>query len=135
MRMTAAVRVGVAIFWVLGGYLPASAQQGPPWTLPAPDYGGATPLNAGEWYSFNDYPMAAVERREQGYVVIRYTITTAGRATDCRVIRSSGFARLDAVPCRIFERRALFNPALDQHGSPRATTATSAMQFWLPDGN
>jgi protein TonB len=117
------------------GWQPIQAQRRPPWTLPAPDYGGATPLNERDWFSFTDYPLGAAEQRQQGYVVIRYTITVAGRVADCAVIRSSGFARLDAVPCRLFERRARFTPAQDETGSPRATRATSAMQFWLPGEN
>ena len=103
--------------------------------MPASDNGGATPLNVNDWMQVSDYPNEAVRRGQQGYVTVRYTITAEGRVSDCGVTRSSGFPLLDAVPCRLLRSRARFRPALDENGSPRATTATTSMQFWLPDGN
>jgi periplasmic protein TonB len=41
-----------------------------------------------------------------------------GRATGCRPVRSSGFPRIDALACRLIERRYVFRPALNRTGRP-----------------
>ena len=101
-----------------------------PWKVPQGDYGGAVPLNLNEWYSFTDYPEDAVDAGEQGYVTVGFTITTEGQMTNCHVLRSSGFKRLDAVPCKVLPARARFAPAKDATGAPRITQGTSSMSFW-----
>jgi protein TonB len=116
------------------GLVPASAQQRPPWTTPPSDFGGATPILSRPLLRFSDYPTSAVREGQQGYVVVRFTITARGRAADCVVTRSSGFRRLDAVPCRLILARARFHPARDANGQARATIATTSMQFWMPGG-
>jgi protein TonB len=102
------------------------------WTIPESDWGGAEPLNIREWYTFNDYPMDAINDDEQGFVTVAFTISVDGNMTDCRAIRSSGYRRLDAVPCRILTRRAKFKPAIDSEGRPRATKGTTSMTFSMP---
>lgn len=136
MKIEAAIGWMLALAQILTPDLraPTPTDRRPPWTLPPADYGGAKPLHPEAWYTFEDYPDAAVRRGEQGYVVVRYTITAGGRVGACAVARSSGSPRLDAVLCPLLQRRARFSPARDEHCTPRATTGTSAMQFWLPDG-
>ena len=41
-----------------------------------------------------------------------------GRATDCRVTRSSGNAELDATTCRLIERRFRYHPSRDPDWRP-----------------
>ncbi|HEY0112170.1 MAG TPA: energy transducer TonB [Allosphingosinicella sp.] len=110
---------------------PAGAQQ-PPWTLPAPDYGGAKPLNREAWYTFDDYPMAAIRAGAQGYVTVSFEILPNGRVGKCKVTRSSRHRSLDTVLCPLLKRRARFEPARGADGSPVQTTGTTSMSFWMP---
>ncbi len=66
----------------------------------------------------SDYPRAARDALIQGTVAVRYTVTTDGRATDCRVTGSSGNAELDATTCRLIEQRFRFKPSRDEDGTP-----------------
>lgn len=114
--------------------IPFSASaQSDAWTLPKSDFGGATPLNPERWMTFQDYPAASIRKKEQGYVMVSFEIDAKGKVTDCVVSRSSGYSRLDEVPCRLLKRRARFRPAVDSDGSPRATHGITAMSFRLPD--
>lgn len=121
-RVTQFLALGLAPLWA------ASAE--PPWQVPKSDFGGAVPLNLDHWYSYRDYPGAAVAKGEQGFVTISFTVEVDGRMSDCHVIRSSGFARLDEVPCDVLSKRARFKPAKDANGAPIATRGSTSMAFW-----
>jgi TonB family protein len=101
-----------------------------PWQLPISDYGGAKPRNLGSWYSYDDYPDAAVKAGEQGYVTVAFTIGIDGRMGDCTVIRSSGYPTLDAIPCKVLTKRARFTPAKGPSGAPIVTHGRTSMAFW-----
>lgn len=101
--------------------------------MPPGDFGGAVPLNQGSWYSYKDYPKSAIRKDEQGVVTVTFTIGVDGRVGECRVSQGSGSRALDAVPCRLIEKRARFAPARDAQGAPRPTAGSSSMLFWLPD--
>jgi protein TonB len=62
------------------------------------------------------YPQLALERGEQGLVRYRVNVDPEGRASDCEVIRSSGFARLDRLTCTAAVHRARFTPTRDESG-------------------
>jgi protein TonB len=109
----------------------AAALPKPPWDLPKSDWGGAEPLN-GPWMTADDYPIESIKEDEQGYVTIDFTIGIDGKITDCRIIRSSGYRRLDVIPCNIMTRRAQFRPAVDAQGQPRPAHGTTSMMFWMP---
>lgn len=47
-----------------------------------------------------------------------YWIEASGRVTDCRVTRSSGDRRLDALTCRLIEQRWRYDPARYADGRP-----------------
>jgi protein TonB len=98
--------------------------------MPKSDWGGAKPRNLGDWYSYNDYPDEAADADEQGYVTISFTVGIDGRMTDCKVVRSSGYARLDAVPCKVLPKRARFKPAKDAMGAPIVSHGTTSMAFY-----
>ena len=110
--------------------LASSVAGAQPWTVPKGDYGGAEPRNIDSWFSYHDYPDAAVKAGEQGYVTVSFTIGTDGRMADCTVVRSSGYARLDAIPCKVLTKRARFKPAKDASGAPTVTHRTTSMSFW-----
>jgi protein TonB len=65
-----------------------------------------------------DYPAAAKAAGAQGGLWVRYTVLTNGRATNCRILRSSGTPSLDQTTCRLIEERFVFRPAKDERGRP-----------------
>lgn len=102
----------------------------PPFTLPKDDYGGAVALNVDHWATYDDYPDSAARSGQQGYVTVSIPIGVDGRITDCSVIRSSGYAILDAIPCKVLPKRARFAPAKDEKGAPVTTHGSTSMGFW-----
>jgi protein TonB len=111
-------------------FVSATVAAQAPWPMPKEDYGGAKPRNLEDWYSYADYPDKALGANEQGYVTVSFTIGVDGRMTDCKVIRSSGYALLDAVPCNVLPKRARFKPAKDAQGTPIVTHGTTSMAFY-----
>lgn len=55
---------------------------------------------------------------QSGQTLLSVIVSTDGRARDCRVERSSGYARIDEQACRVMERYARFDPALNAAGEP-----------------
>lgn len=68
--------------------------------------------------SFDDLPEDALMPGQTARVVVRYAVETDGSATGCRAARSSGFPRIDALACRLIERRYYFRPARNAAGRP-----------------
>jgi protein TonB len=66
-----------------------------------------------------DYPPAAIRAWPRGgrvFVAIRVQLD--GRATDCKINRSSGNPGVDADTCRLVMERVRFVPARDDRGRP-----------------
>ena len=66
-----------------------------------------------------DYPRDVLRvwpRRASVFVAVRVQLD--GRATDCRVDRSSGNPIVDQWTCRLVEERVRFRPATDENGRP-----------------
>ncbi len=63
-----------------------------------------------------DYPREARDAGIQGNLTTRYVIGTDGRIADCRVVKSSGSALLDAATCRLVTDRFRYRPARDASG-------------------
>jgi len=68
--------------------------------------------------SDRDFPRWADEQGIAGAVGVRFTVAIDGRATRCRITRSSGSAQLDAFTCGLLERRYRFAPSRDRRGEP-----------------
>ena len=68
--------------------------------------------------SDRDYPAAVGEAGGGGLVYVIYTIEPDGRATQCRITRSSGNRALDSTTCRLIEQRFRFEPSRDRRGRP-----------------
>lgn len=98
----------------------------------ASDFGGATPINPREWVTPDDWPSDPAFDYEEGVVVVSFEISETGQARNCKVIMPSGHERLDAIPCRVIEARAWFEPALDKNGNPKATKAQTSIVFSKP---
>ena len=77
----------------------------------------------------DDYPPAAMARRAQGIVYLRFTVTQRGRVRNCAVTRSSGHRDLDDTTCRLLERRLRYRPARDRSGRAVAETIRG-QQSW-----
>ncbi len=70
-----------------------------------------------------DYPPASYLAKEEGKVGYQMAIDAQGKATDCSVTQSSGFARLDDATCSILmARNPEFSPAVSPDGEPIAGT-------------
>lgn len=80
----------------------------------------------------NDYPLEALRRREQGRVSFELAMTAEGRASDCRILQSSGSALLDQRTCAIMRARAHLPPARDAEGRPTGDTVRSAIVWRIP---
>jgi len=76
--------------------------------------------------------LAAVSGIERGSVGIAIRVTPDGRATNCRVIRSSGSQSADALMCQLTEQYVLFRPALDPRGRPVAQDINWYPNWWRP---
>ena len=78
--------------------------------------GGSDPDWIGGKIRDKDYPKALREANISGTTVTEIAVGTAGRATGCRVTRSSGSRELDAVTCRLVLERFKFKPARNAAG-------------------
>ena len=63
-----------------------------------------------------------------GRVGVTVKVNTDGRASDCRIVRSSGNPGADELMCRLTMQYVRFRPAMDPHGRPVAQDIT-----WVPD--
>ena len=68
-----------------------------------------------------DYPEDVARAWPRGGAVfVAVRVLPNGRATDCKINRSSGVPAIDQWTCKLVEERALFRPATDTGGRPVA---------------
>jgi protein TonB len=65
---------------------------------------------------------------DRGCVGVSIRVTPDGRATNCRIVRSSGSPVADSLMCQLTEDYVRFRPALDAQGRPIAQDVT-----WYPN--
>jgi TonB family protein len=82
--------------------------------------------------SSDDYPASAVRRGAMGEAHALVSVTDKGRASDCRIIRSSGHADLDTASCNIIVKRVRFVTARATDGTPLAAPVYLTMKWELP---
>lgn len=99
---------------------------------PAPDK-PATPRGNTVGISTDDYPAASRRAGEEGRTVVRVTIGTNGRVSNCTVVQSSGFSRLDDKACDVAMRRWRFNAA-ESGGQKIESTKVQPIQWRLEEG-
>lgn len=85
------------------------------------------------WITNDDYPPAAIRARAEGVSSIAWTIDVDGRVIDCKVVRSSENADLDAAACAALTRRARYSPALDEAGNPVRSSGQRDVGWKLPE--
>ncbi|MCP1674331.1 TonB family protein [Natronocella acetinitrilica] len=77
---------------------------------PAADYADSAEASAylewlgGYFQRHREYPRQAERRREEGTVVVRFTVTERGDITDIELLESSGHPRLDNGALKLLER-------------------------------
>ncbi|SLJ96374.1 protein TonB [Novosphingobium mathurense] len=67
---------------------------------------------------FADLPRDLRKSREGAELTLRYRIGVDGRASQCRILLSSGRPELDDHTCRTITERFRFRPARDKMGNP-----------------
>jgi len=82
--------------------------------------------------SSDDYPHSAVKSGAMGETHALVTVGINGRASDCRIIRTSGHRDLDSASCNIVTRRVRFTPARTSDGALVLGPAYLTMRWELP---
>lgn len=82
------------------------------------------PRQVGGKLHYWEIPKALRESRD-GVIRLRYRIGTDGRASQCRIIESSGMPEFDRDTCARIVERFRFRPALDRAGR--------AIPFWMTE--
>jgi protein TonB len=72
--------------------------------------------------------LVQISGMDRGSVGISIRVTADGRATNCRIIRSSGMPQADSLMCQLTEQYVRFRPALDPSGRPVAQQIS-----WFPN--
>lgn len=76
-------------------------------------------------------PQGGREARIGKSVILALTISPEGRATDCRIYRTSGLPETDEVTCRLARERLRFKPALNAAGEPVTGTFYWQQKFFF----
>jgi periplasmic protein TonB len=80
---------------------------------------GTRPMLISPTLGRRDYPDEVYRYWPRGGTVfIAFRVQVDGRATDCKINRSSGVAAIDQWTCRLAETRLRFRPATDERGRP-----------------
>jgi protein TonB len=82
----------------------------------------------------SDYPKSATAAKQGGSVTAHFTVGTDGRASNCRVVKSSGNADIDATTCRLIEQRFRYEPARNKAGQPISDVTGWQQTWWLERG-
>ena len=95
----------------------------------AGDFSGYTPARRISRIPDREYRrLVAASGRATGSVGITLKVNTDGRPSNCRVVRTSGAASVDALMCQLALRYVRFRAAKDASGKPVAQDIT-----WFPD--
>lgn len=76
--------------------------------------------------------LVAASGRDSGSVGITLKVNTDGRASNCRVARSSGNGSVDALMCQLAIQHVRFRPARDPQDRPVAQDITWYPNWWKP---
>ena len=79
------------------------------------------------------YPQRSVACQEQGTVTLTVRVEANGRPSEVKVVKSSGYPRLDASAYRTVRDKYRFIPRT-QEGVAISSVYTFSIQFRLPDG-
>ena len=79
----------------------------------------------------SDYPRGPRDAHVQGTTQTAIAVAANGRATGCRILRSSGSAELDDTTCRLAVQRFRFRPARDRSGHAVADSVDYDQEWTL----
>jgi protein TonB len=82
----------------------------------------------------SDYPRSASVAKQGGTVTAHFSVGTDGRASKCRIVKSSGNAAIDAATCRLIEQRFRYEPARNRAGQPISDVTGWQQTWWLERG-
>lgn len=98
-------------------------------------YLGTPPIPKGDtasWATTADYPSLALNNGWTGLTGFRLTVLPNGLVSNCEIIRTSGYAMLDAATCSNVTRRARFVPATNANREYIVGTYTSWISWFVP---
>ena len=81
----------------------------------------------------DDYPLEALNLKQQGSVRFLLDIAPNGWVKDCTIVSTSLSESLDRTSCEIMKTRARFRPARDSSGRPVEGTYTQAITWRLTE--
>ena len=93
---------------------------------------GAAPTAAGAQSLNDEYPTEALEKRQQGIVLVDLTVGSNGRVSDCVVLVSPGSPALTTATCDAFKTRGRFKPARDDRDRPIASNLKAKVTWIIP---
>jgi periplasmic protein TonB len=66
----------------------------------------------------DDYPAASLRAKEEGVVTVTMCVDVSGKISDVKVVKSSGFSRLDEATVKGLSRMRMSQPAKNGEGKP-----------------
>jgi Gram-negative bacterial TonB protein C-terminal len=88
--------------------------------------------NPGTWLTSNDYPTKMLLKGARSIVNFRLSVDAAGLPTACAIQGSTKEILFDEIVCRGIMKRARFEPALAEDGTPIASYYINTVRFALP---
>ena len=95
----------------------------------------ATPVTPLPWFEFEDYPMRAFEKKQEGVTVFELMVDPNGKIGKCNIVLSSGFEELDRTTCHLATKRVQFHPARGADGQPIYGIYRSQAVWSLPEND
>ena len=96
------------------------------------DYSGFTPARRITRIPNSQYRLLAATGIVSGSVGVTVRVNADGSPSNCRVARSSGDGRIDALMCQLTLRYVRFDPARDPYGRPVAEDITFFPNWYQP---
>jgi len=95
----------------------------------------ATPVTPLPWFSFDDYPMKAFEKNQEGVTQFELLVAPDGKIADCTIVGSSGHEVLDRTTCHLATKRVQFTPARGPDGQAVFGVYRTLAVWALPQNN
>ena len=96
------------------------------------DGGGFTPARRISKIPDHEYWRLASTGLQSGRVGVTVKVHTDGSISNCRVARTSGDGKIDALMCQLTVRYVRFDPARDPGGRPVVEDVTFFPNWWRP---
>lgn len=87
--------------------------------------------NPGTWIPAGSYPPGARASAEEGRVTFTLDVDETGRATACKVTKTSESPLLDETTCTLMEVNSRFEPPRDKKNKPIASKWSSSILWKL----